>query len=67
MQFQITARESTGTPNVSLQQETDGLAILHRSLTRHVQAWHVAHAATAANAEAGLARMDALIAKIEAR
>lgn len=67
MQLQIAAREGTSPPNANLEQETDGLAILHRSWTRHVQAWQLAHGAAAANAESVLARMDALIAKIEAR
>jgi hypothetical protein len=67
MQLQIAARQNSSAPNVNLQQETDGLATLHRSWTQHVQAWEMAHGAAAANAESILARMDALIAKLEAR
>jgi hypothetical protein len=67
MNLEIAGREALATTHMSLAQETDGLASLHRSWVQHVQAWELAHAAVEANAQSMLARMDALIARLEAR
>ncbi|MBI1211716.1 MAG: hypothetical protein GC190_09660 [Alphaproteobacteria bacterium] len=66
MQLQLDANEHAANTR-GLYQETDGLARLHQTWTQHVAAWRLAHEAAAANAEDVLARMDALIAKLEAR
>lgn len=61
------ARETSSPIRTCLKDESDGLQTLHRGWTQHVAAWQLAHEATVDKAEALLARMDALIAKLEAR
>jgi len=50
-----------------LHQESDGLATLHQGWTQHVAAWQLAHQAAVSEAQGLLARMDALIARLESR
>ena len=67
MHMQIAGKDAAQNSNVGLQQETDGLAHLHLSWAQHVAAWQIAHEVAVANAHTVLARMDALIAKLESR
>ena len=63
-----TASERSSSPVLDcLHQESDGLQAMHRGWTQRVAAWRLAHEAAAAKAEGLLARMDALIARLEAR
>ena len=47
--------------------EARGLEALHRGWTQRVEAWRLAHAAAIQNATGLLARMDRLVAAIEAQ
>lgn len=67
MHIEIADGQNAPRNQANLQQETDGLALLSRSWTQHVAAWQLAHEAAIANAQSVLARMDALIAKLDAR
>ena len=61
------AGETLSNPTrVSLHEETDGLEALHRGWAQHVAAWRLAHDAAINNATTIVARMDAVIAKLEA-
>jgi hypothetical protein len=51
----------------SLHHEGNELEALHRGWAQHVAAWQLAHQAVAGETEALLARMDALIARLESR
>ena len=67
MHMHVAGKDAAQNTNIGLQQETDGLAHLHLSWAQHVAAWQIAHEVAVANAQTVLARMDALIAKLESR
>jgi hypothetical protein len=67
MQTHTTGNDRSSLPGISLQQETDGLEALHRRWAQQVAAWRLAHEAAVGSATSILARIDALIGRLEAR
>ena len=61
------ASDERSPPICAALNEIDGLEAINRGLGQRVTAWRVAHSSAAGNATSLLARMDALIAKLEAR
>jgi hypothetical protein len=67
MQILATQAQDDDCEDMHLLAEATGLEGLHRSLTRRVSAWRLAHGAAAQSGATLLRRMDALIAALERR
>jgi hypothetical protein len=55
----------TATPTHTLEQEADELQTLHTGLVRHLAAWRDAHESAIMRLGATMARIDAIVERIE--